>query len=159
MSIAGPLFGAVVDVLRNAATAAQIAVDPKSIYQAQMPSANTQLPAMAIRLPTQPYDSTDWGATQNIRNGVFKVEVGLMAAIPQDASVAHPYGDATTPGILTLTDDVMNALENGKATFFAATGRLVDFAVTSSAFAKEDSLTASATITVIFKTRFQAGSR
>lgn len=159
MSIAGPLFGSVVDVLRNAATATAIAVDPKSIYQAQMPTGNPQRPWMAIRLPTSPYDSTVWGASSNVRNGIFKVEVGLLADIPQDATNPHPYGDATTPGILTLVDDVLNALENGRATFMAASPKLVDYAVTASAFQKEDALTASATITIIFATRFTAGAR
>lgn len=164
MSICGPLFGAVVDVLQAAATAGSIGsgtvkVDPARVYQAAMPQANLQRPSLCIALPTAPYDSSDWGATQNIRNGIFKVQVGLVADVSQDAGVAHPYGDGTNPGILTLADDVANALENGKAAFYAATARLVDYSVSSAAFAKEDALVASATITITFKTRFQAGAR
>jgi hypothetical protein len=156
MSIAGPLFGATVDAI-VAACGSTLAVDSARVFQAVAPEANAQLPFVVVRLPQQGKGTGDWGGTGNLRNNDFKVEVCLAAEIP--SGITHPYGDASTPGILTLTDDLMNVLENAKAAFLASTPKLIDYQLTAESFTKDDSRVGVSVLTLIFKTRFFAGQR
>ena len=160
----GPLYGAVVDVLKAAATAGSIgsgamALDPLKVFEAAVPQSGGQLPLAVVRLPLQPYDSNKWVASGNFKDSLFKVEVALQCNVTLDGSVAHPYGDGTTPGILTLSDDVMNALETAGSTFKAATAKLIDFSVGAAAMQPDAAGTATTIFTITFQVRYVAGNR
>lgn len=151
------LFSAVVDVLKSAGPSFSIPVDANRVFQVNMPEQNAQLPALAVRLPQNPYDVGKWATTGNKRDAVFTVEVGLICQLPSDGT--HPYGDDTHPGILTVSADIKNALENALATFRSATGTMVDFQTTSTMYQSEEPGIASATIAITFLTRYIAGNR
>jgi hypothetical protein len=151
------LFAQVVDTLRAAGPAMSIPVDPARVFQANVPDMNAQNPTLAVRFPQGPYDTGSWAASSNKRNAIFIVEVGVIANLSSDGS--HPYGDATHPGILTLTADVKNALENDFNTFRAACPQMVDYQLTTTFYVSEDVSIASATITINFAVRFPMGGR
>lgn len=153
------LYAAVVDVLKSAAPSLTPAVDPLRVFQVTGQEANAELPWIAARLPID-YGNSTWVGTGNLQDNLYRVEVGVAAELIGDGNGTHPYGDASTPGPLTLIDSVQDALENARATFLAATPRLVDYSVSAQAFQKQDGTrVVFGTITITFKVRFRAGNR
>ncbi len=150
------LFAAVVDVLKAECAAFSIPVDPLRVYQANIPSSNNQLPAAVVRLPTN-HDESDWKTTGNKKDSIFKVEIRLGCEIPPDGD--HPYGDSTHPGILTLSADIKNAIENNITAFREASGQMVDFQTTSTVLVNEAGTIGEIAITVAFIVRYVAGAR
>ena len=159
MSYAGPLFGAVVAAVKAAQGGTMSYV--QRVYVATVPTVDTGFPLVAIRLPPdKPYDSARWAGSGNRKESIFQVEVSVVAKITTDQSVANPYGDNTTPGILTYADDLQNVIDNARTAFLAAAPVLVDYETTTAYFQPEaPSDVASVTVLISFKLRYTAGSR
>ncbi len=159
MSYEANLYASLVDQIKAGAPGFSIAVAPERVYMALVPASNQEYPVICIRFPQQPYDSGKWSATGNKRDGLFVAELGIICQIPDGLN--HPYGDASTPGILNLVTDIKNLLENAWATFKAAEPELVDYQFTTSMFQNEGAQPplVSCTLTIAFITRFTAGNR
>ncbi len=152
-------LNALSDALVAAATALSITVDRANIVQAMAPM---QPPNVVVCLPTIPFEQIVWGGTGNLKNDDFTAEVWINTQIQQEAVTAggHPYGDATTPGLLTITSQVEDAIENAYATLLAADTRIVDVQLLNTMYTrKTDASVVSAVVRVKFTLRYFAGNR
>lgn len=154
-------FNVLVDVLKAAAQGGtgDLPMEAGDIFAGATPQAGNQRPFLLVRLPQEPYSTFEWGGTSALKTALFVVDVDVVDEVAPERS--QPYGSEALPGILTLADDVMDVLENGRDTILAASGRIVDYAMTASAHSRSegDGRTIVATIRVAFKVRFFAGQR
>ena len=146
------------DSLIAAATASSISIDPASIFMEASPVGTHQVPYLVVRLPSD-FEKSQWSASQNQRDSHFTAAVSLYANVPPDG--AHPFGDASTLGILNIFDQLHNAIDNARGALQTATSpnRLLDYQTQSSINWTEDPATATITITIDFWFRYIAGSR
>ena len=159
MSYEAELFASLVDQITAGAPAFSTPIDAARVFMALVPQTNRQWPAICIMFPSQPYSTGAWATTGNKRDEKFIAQVGIAFQVAPDS--AHPYGDATTPGVLQLVTDVKNLLENGFNTFRAACGELVDYSISTSVFQSLDASPplVTATMTIVFSVRVVAGAR
>jgi hypothetical protein len=118
-------------------------------------------PFILVRLPRVPYSEESWAATGNKRDARLLIEIVCVA---EEKEAAFPYGkssDAANRGILTLVDDVMNALDNNRGTILSANGKLLDFTLSIADHDKiaEDAKDWQASVLMELKVRFTHGTR
>jgi hypothetical protein len=98
-----------------------------------------------------------WAAARNLRGGEVSplVDVGV-----EKPSGEYPYGQTGgTRGILTVVSDVMNVIDNSRATILAASTKLIDMNLDVRNTQPSGQGTWTAQIVVIIKPRFRAGDR
>ncbi len=142
-----------------------IAVDPKLIFPAAQPMAGVQTPYVMIALPDEPYENDKWAGSSNLKDSLFKVRVIVVAELLKELTTptGNPYGSETVTGLLTISDQVQDALENAYAALLAASTHVVDVTIGSTAHARigptPDSRQVAAITLVTFRVRFFAGNR
>lgn len=156
-------FNAVQDVIIAACTGGAIAVDPGKVFIEAEPQAGGKLPQITIAMPQEPYEDDTWAGSDKLKNSIFKLYVFVVAELNVAATVpgGHPFGDATTPGLLTIADQVCDALDSAYSTLMAASPKNVDVANSSKVFTRNAAGVRQVVtrITVTFKVRFFAGNR
>lgn len=161
MGYSASLFNAVLTVVKDAVQASSITgVNVKNVFIAALPQAGREKPFIVVRLPQEPFKVSAWGGTGDTRNGTFIVDVDLCDEIRGNDANGHPFGDATTPGLLTRIDQIQDALEAGRATILAASGKAYDLEMNTTAhlIPADAVMAAVATVRVAIKVRYRAGN-
>lgn len=161
MAYSAKLFNAVLAIVKAAATGGSITgVKATNVFIAALPQAGREKPFIVVRLPQEPFKSSSWGGTGDLRNGMFIVDVDLCDELK--TGQANPFGDdpTTSPGLLTRIDQLQDALENGRAAMLAASPKAYDLEMNTTAhLIPADAVTAAvATIRVAIKVRYRAGN-
>ncbi len=163
MAYSAKIFNVVLKIVKDGVTAGSVqGVDPLNVFAAALPQAGRQKPFITVRLPQEPFKSSQWGGTGNLRNGMFIVDVDLCDEMKVGDPNVGPFGDdpTTSPGLLTRIDQIQDLLENNRAAFLAASLKVVDFEMNTTAhMIPADAVTAAvATIRVAVKVRYTAGN-
>lgn len=159
------MYSNAVNSVFNVLTAANVSGQPldflKSIYFGEATPRVTTLakPYLIVSLD-DPAASEDWVASKDRRGGTFTIIVVITAGIQDPARPFGLKGDATKRGIVTIAEDVMNQLDNDRATILAADpSKLIDMNLALRGPRPMGEGVWEATVAVIIRPRFTAGQR
>lgn len=116
-------------------------------------------PYLSVQLD-DPAIEEDWVAAKDRRGGFFRVLVTVSTHAFDEARPYGVKGDDTKRGILTMVEDVMNQLDNDRATILAADpSQLIDMNLAMRGPRIPGQGTWEGTIVVSIRPRFTAGNR
>jgi hypothetical protein len=168
MSWAADVVNKVYDTLEAAKLTGQPLAYMKETYFGGAPGDTNMLAAPCMSVLLDPEDSLNeaWAASQSQREGTLKIKIGIMAEEPGKDSLGkpRPYGvssDTARRGILTMMDDVMNAIDLARSFIMGANTRLLDLNMTGSVAGRQGDTRNKwgAEITLTIRARYQAGGR
>lgn len=163
MGNAAKIFNTVLKIVQdNAGEGKALSyLEPNHIFAAATAQAGISTPYVVVRLPDQPYRNEVWGATQNVKLGVFIVEIVAVDEVAPDEDFPYGGDGEGDEGILKLVDDICDLIDNQRAYLLSENPKVYDLAtsVMSHTRITAEALEVVGIVRIEFKVRFQAGSR